>query len=84
MKKLILLAPLLLLPVPGHSQGVQMPNADTDTSPPSLHSPELKSLNSHPARAVRYHRPRRPLRRHRPALAQPESSLDSTAVPQLG
>ncbi len=83
MKKLILLAPLLLFTVPAHSQGVQMPNAGNDASPPSIHSPELRSLNSHPSRAVRY-RPRRPLRRHRPALAQPQSSLGSPAVTQPG
>ena len=83
MKKLLLLAPLLLLPAAGHSQGVQMPNATTDAPPPSLHSPELKSVNSRPARAARY-RPHRPLRRHRPTLTQPQSFLDSTAVPHLG
>jgi len=85
MKKLILLAPLLLLaaPAPGHSQGAQFPNADNATSPPSLNSPPLTSLSSPPRRAVRY-RPRRPLRRHRPALTRQQSFLESTAVPQLG
>ena len=85
MKKLILLVPLLLLtaPVPGHSQGVQMPNADNAAPPPSLDSPELKSVKSHPPRAA-HHQPRRPLRRHHPSVTQSQSSLGSTAVPQLG
>lgn len=83
MKMLILMAPVLLLAAaaPAHSQGAQFPNAENATSPPSLNSPPLTSLNSHRRHVVRYRRHRQ-LRRHRPATNQ--QSFLGSAAPQLG
>ena len=83
MRKLILMAPVLFLAAaaPAHSQGAQFPNAENATSPPSLNSPRLTSLNGPPRRAVRYRRHRQ-LRRHRPATNQ--QSFLRSAAPQLG
>ena len=83
MRMLILMAPVLLLAAaaPAHSQGAQFPNAENATSPPSLNSPPLTSLNSRSPRVVRQRRHRQP-RHHRPAARQ--QSFLRSATPQLG